>query len=206
MLAEPHAALAALKELADWDWAGAEAEYRKAIGLNPNDTTSHQVRSPVALRCESWAKLLPGRSTRDQSDRLVKLIQGLINALAGALRQVKASLHIELVGVGILGGMLLLVATATYFHPQPAGNVGGDVVLQSSDSGGLALVLLTPYLRAVAYIDHLGLDVERVAVLTQAAYNYRSHLQIAPDLQRILLRPPVAENRSTGHHPQPRQP
>ena len=41
MLAEPHAALAALKELADWDWAGAEAEYRKAIGLNPNDTTSH---------------------------------------------------------------------------------------------------------------------------------------------------------------------
>jgi TolB-like protein/Flp pilus assembly protein TadD/predicted Ser/Thr protein kinase len=39
-LAEPHAALAALKE-ADWDWAEAEAEYRKAIGLNPNDATSH---------------------------------------------------------------------------------------------------------------------------------------------------------------------
>jgi eukaryotic-like serine/threonine-protein kinase len=40
-LAEPHATLAALKELADWDWAGAEAEYRKAIGLNPNYVTSH---------------------------------------------------------------------------------------------------------------------------------------------------------------------
>jgi tetratricopeptide (TPR) repeat protein/predicted Ser/Thr protein kinase len=40
-LAEPHAALAALKEEADWDWAGAEAEYREAIGLNPNDATSH---------------------------------------------------------------------------------------------------------------------------------------------------------------------
>jgi serine/threonine protein kinase/TolB-like protein/Tfp pilus assembly protein PilF len=39
-LAEPHAALAALKEV-DWDWAGAEAEYRKAIALNPNDATSH---------------------------------------------------------------------------------------------------------------------------------------------------------------------
>jgi len=39
-LAEPHAALAALRE-ADWDWAGAEVEYRKAIGLNPNDATSH---------------------------------------------------------------------------------------------------------------------------------------------------------------------
>jgi serine/threonine protein kinase/TolB-like protein/Flp pilus assembly protein TadD len=40
-LAEPHAALASLKDEGDWDWAGAEAEYRKAIGLNPNDATSH---------------------------------------------------------------------------------------------------------------------------------------------------------------------
>jgi eukaryotic-like serine/threonine-protein kinase len=40
-LAEPHAALAVLKEVADWDWAGAEAEYRKAIALNSNDATSH---------------------------------------------------------------------------------------------------------------------------------------------------------------------
>ena len=39
-LAEPHAALASLKETA-WDWTGAEAEYRKAIALNPNDATSH---------------------------------------------------------------------------------------------------------------------------------------------------------------------
>jgi serine/threonine protein kinase/TolB-like protein len=40
-LAEPHAVLAALKEFVDWDWPGAEGEYRKAIGLNPNDSTSH---------------------------------------------------------------------------------------------------------------------------------------------------------------------
>src|ERR1700686_4667965 len=40
-LAEPHAALAVLKEQANWDWAEAEAEYRKAIELNPNDATSH---------------------------------------------------------------------------------------------------------------------------------------------------------------------
>ena len=40
-LAEPHADLAVLKEEADWDWVGAEAEYRKAIALNPNDATSH---------------------------------------------------------------------------------------------------------------------------------------------------------------------
>ena len=39
-LAEPHAALAVLKEI-DWDWAGAEGEYRTAIGLSPNDVLSH---------------------------------------------------------------------------------------------------------------------------------------------------------------------
>ena len=39
-LAEPHAALAGLKE-SDWDWAGAESEYRKAIEVNPNDAISH---------------------------------------------------------------------------------------------------------------------------------------------------------------------
>jgi len=40
-LAEPHAELAVLKEMADWDWAGAESEYRKAVQLNPNDATVH---------------------------------------------------------------------------------------------------------------------------------------------------------------------
>src|SRR6202140_248649 len=39
-LAEPHADLATLKE-EDWDWVGAETEYRKAIALNPNYATSH---------------------------------------------------------------------------------------------------------------------------------------------------------------------
>jgi Tfp pilus assembly protein PilF len=47
-LAEPHAALAVLKEMADWDWAGAEAEFRKAIGLKPNDVLSHHFYSTIA--------------------------------------------------------------------------------------------------------------------------------------------------------------
>ena len=39
-LAEPHSELAVLKE-ANWDWTGAESEYRNAVSLNPNDATSH---------------------------------------------------------------------------------------------------------------------------------------------------------------------
>ena len=42
-LAEPHAVLGAIKEQVDWDWSGAEAEYHKAIELNPNDAVSHHI-------------------------------------------------------------------------------------------------------------------------------------------------------------------
>ncbi len=40
-LAEAHAALALIKWSYDFDWAGGESEYRRAIGLNPNYAEAH---------------------------------------------------------------------------------------------------------------------------------------------------------------------
>jgi TolB-like protein/DNA-binding winged helix-turn-helix (wHTH) protein/Tfp pilus assembly protein PilF len=40
-LAEAHAALADIKLLNDWDWAGAEAEYKQATALSPNYAKAH---------------------------------------------------------------------------------------------------------------------------------------------------------------------
>jgi eukaryotic-like serine/threonine-protein kinase len=40
-LAEAHTSLASIKAVTDWDWQGAENEYRKAIELNPNYPTAH---------------------------------------------------------------------------------------------------------------------------------------------------------------------
>jgi serine/threonine-protein kinase len=40
-LVEPHATLAATKAFFDWDWLGAEAEFQRAIELNPNYATAH---------------------------------------------------------------------------------------------------------------------------------------------------------------------
>jgi len=40
-LAEPHASLGYLKAFFDWDWAGSEEEFKKAIELNPNYATAH---------------------------------------------------------------------------------------------------------------------------------------------------------------------
>lgn len=40
-LAEAHASLAFIKYKFDWDWSGAEEEFRRAIELNPNYATAH---------------------------------------------------------------------------------------------------------------------------------------------------------------------
>lgn len=40
-LAEAHASLGWIKTFYDWDWAGAEAEYLRAIELNPNYAAAH---------------------------------------------------------------------------------------------------------------------------------------------------------------------
>jgi len=41
-LAEAHTSLAYIKNWYDWDWPGAETEYRRAIELNQNYVTAHQ--------------------------------------------------------------------------------------------------------------------------------------------------------------------
>jgi TolB-like protein/DNA-binding winged helix-turn-helix (wHTH) protein len=40
-LAEAHTSLAAVKILHDWDWAGAELEFQRALDLNPNFAQAH---------------------------------------------------------------------------------------------------------------------------------------------------------------------
>jgi len=49
-LAEPHAALAYAKALFEWDWPGAEAEFRRAITLSPNYATAHHWLAATVLR------------------------------------------------------------------------------------------------------------------------------------------------------------
>ncbi|HYA25196.1 MAG TPA: protein kinase [Terriglobales bacterium] len=44
-LAEGHKTLAMVKFYADWDWAGAESEFRRALELNPNYSEGHRLYS-----------------------------------------------------------------------------------------------------------------------------------------------------------------
>ena len=81
-LAEAHAELAEMKEEIDWDWAGAESEYRNAIALNPNDPTSHHWhavmldnlgRFPEALAEVEKARALDPASPQIQSNQVAIL-------------------------------------------------------------------------------------------------------------------------------------
>ena len=48
-LGEPHAALAQIRFVNDWDWAGAEAQFKRAIELNPNDANALHMYSHYLL-------------------------------------------------------------------------------------------------------------------------------------------------------------
>jgi eukaryotic-like serine/threonine-protein kinase len=41
-LPEAHTSLALVREAYDWDWPGAETEFKRALELNPNSATAHQ--------------------------------------------------------------------------------------------------------------------------------------------------------------------
>jgi TolB-like protein/Tfp pilus assembly protein PilF/predicted Ser/Thr protein kinase len=49
-LAEAHTSLAFVKAYYDWDWPGSEAEFKRAIALNPNDANAHQLYAGIGLR------------------------------------------------------------------------------------------------------------------------------------------------------------
>jgi len=66
-LAGPHSALALIREDYDLDWSGAEAEYKRAIELNPNYATGHQ-----------WYGLsLMSLGRRDEARQQIELARGL---------------------------------------------------------------------------------------------------------------------------------
>jgi len=48
-LAQAHTALAGIKFYGDWDWPGAEKEFKRAIELNPNDAETHRIYSSYLL-------------------------------------------------------------------------------------------------------------------------------------------------------------
>ena len=101
-LAEAHTSLASIKAVTDWDWQGAENEYRRAIELNPNYATAHhwygaqlilQGRMDQALQELRTAQQLDPLSLGINKDLAVALIYA--HDYDRALQQCQKTLEIE---------------------------------------------------------------------------------------------------------------
>lgn len=66
MLADGHAAMGLAKENYDWDWAGAEEDFKKAVGLNPHSS----------LILDNYATLfLPQGQSKKAADILIEALK-----------------------------------------------------------------------------------------------------------------------------------
>jgi tetratricopeptide (TPR) repeat protein len=80
-LADPHAALALVLSQYDWDWRGAELEFRRAIALNPDSSTAHHWLGTHLLRLLRFQEALQELRTAQSLDPLSLMVS---TNLAGA--------------------------------------------------------------------------------------------------------------------------
>jgi tetratricopeptide (TPR) repeat protein len=101
-LAEAHNALAAVKENYDWDWPGAEQEYRRAIELNPGYATARQwygeLLSALGRHEEGLAEIKRAQQL-DPVSLIINAAHGRILMQAGrddlAIEQLRKTLEID---------------------------------------------------------------------------------------------------------------
>ena len=71
MLAEAHAALGAIKFEFDWDWAGAEREFKRAIELNPNSEPAHSSYGFYLVSMQRWEESFAELDRAQQLDPIL---------------------------------------------------------------------------------------------------------------------------------------
>ncbi|HSZ00469.1 MAG TPA: winged helix-turn-helix domain-containing protein [Terriglobales bacterium] len=101
-LAEPHNALAAVKEDYDWDWVGAEREFHRAIELNPGYATAHQwyaeLLSELGRHKEALAEIRQAQQL-DPFSLIINAVYADVLRTAGqddlAINQLRKTLEID---------------------------------------------------------------------------------------------------------------
>ncbi len=101
-LAEAHTSLAALKQDYDWDWAGGDEEYRRAMELNPGYATAHQWYSEALCdrgRIEECLAEIKRAQELDPLSLIINSVLGRFLLQAGsteaAIAQLKKTLELD---------------------------------------------------------------------------------------------------------------
>lgn len=80
-LADAHTSMAAVKEFFDWDFEGAEAEYRRSLALNPNSALTRRRYATYLSRSGRWQEALEEVKLAQLTDPL----PGLLNVKLGRI-------------------------------------------------------------------------------------------------------------------------
>jgi TolB-like protein len=101
-LAEAHTSLALVKAYYDWDWTGAERDFRRAIELNPNSAAAHHWFGSYLAKTGRQGEALRELQTAQQFDPLSLLINTslgwdwyLSRQLDKAIEQLKKTLEMD---------------------------------------------------------------------------------------------------------------
>jgi TolB-like protein/Tfp pilus assembly protein PilF len=101
-LPEAHISLALVQENYDWDWAGAEAEFRKAIQLNPNSATAHHWYGDCLTKLRRFEEARQELKKAQELDPLSLLINTSVGRqlyfarqYAGAIEQLQKTLQMD---------------------------------------------------------------------------------------------------------------
>jgi eukaryotic-like serine/threonine-protein kinase len=86
-LAEGHTSLGGIKFSFDWDWEGAEREFRRAIELNPNDVTAHFWYAQLLLALARWDEALASVEWATHLDPVAPIIMEFRGAIFHNTRQ-----------------------------------------------------------------------------------------------------------------------
>ena len=86
-LAEAHTSLAKVRADYDWDWEGAEKEFKRAIDLNPNYATAHHWYGNYLARRRRFDEALAELNRAQELDPLSRSINSAIGALFYDMRQ-----------------------------------------------------------------------------------------------------------------------
>ena len=74
-LAEAHVALGRIKDSYDWDWRGAEVDYRRAFDIDPNDLDAHYFYAMLLMRLGRFSESLTHIQRAAELDPLSATIQ-----------------------------------------------------------------------------------------------------------------------------------
>jgi len=94
-LAEAHSSLAYIEAINDWDWSGAEREFKRAIELNPNYAGSHQGYGVALALTGRLSEAMAEEKRALQLDPLSLLINGSLGVTLYEARQYDQAIEQE---------------------------------------------------------------------------------------------------------------